>query len=469
MIAMSKYEMVRYLKDYADLQYLVMEYPNVKIKYLFSKKMLSEGRIQDAIIEYYDRMRRVYLNYIYMKKFSFLEDFYLNRDNYINNNELDDIIPENTYSTNMGNISKKKLLQLIRNTFNHNNSDDVDRFKMSVNARKFEIELLNGPVKIKFDTDALTHAYNNMVKHGKNSFNESFDIPNDFDINSDNLYEELGKIKFVHYYFNQPLSDSTIKQFEEYKNFKGLTNEELIERSKLFHVLSSAISEPVKYELNDEQKQKLVYHIKIYKDNYKDLLNQDINNVMFYFLTKVIPVPLFKDWMIDNQTILCGFFMDDVDDSYYNKMEKLRLLLKGVNSFDMNNVNEKAIYESLHDMMPADNLNLYRDSVDAEMIVGIPIITYIDSVVTHCCKDDIINIDGKNYNTEKIRNSFVHGRWFITADRCIMMYDADPRNVNDYNLEFVGKINIGAFERWADQYVAANKERIDTVKGTYKQ
>ena len=60
----------------------------------------------------------------------------MNRDNYINDNDLDEIIPENTYSTNMGSISKKKLLQLIRNTFNHNDSEDVDRFKMSVNGRK---------------------------------------------------------------------------------------------------------------------------------------------------------------------------------------------------------------------------------------------------------------------------------------------------------------------------------------------
>ena len=32
---MSKYEMVTYLKDYADLNYLIMNNPNVSIKTLF--------------------------------------------------------------------------------------------------------------------------------------------------------------------------------------------------------------------------------------------------------------------------------------------------------------------------------------------------------------------------------------------------------------------------------------------------
>ena len=210
MIAMTKFEMVRYLKDYADLQYLMMQHPDQQIGILFDRLMQSKGRFEDDTREYYDRMRRVYMNYNLMKKFSYSEDFLLNRDNYINDNDLDEIIPENTYSTNMDSISKKKLLQLIRNTFNHNDSEDVDRFKMSVNGRKIEIELLSGPVRIKFDTTKLWDVYNNMIKHRRNNFNISFDIPDDFDINSENLFDELDKIKFVHYYFNGALPNSTI-------------------------------------------------------------------------------------------------------------------------------------------------------------------------------------------------------------------------------------------------------------------
>ena len=49
-----------------------------------------------------------------------------------------------------------------------------------------------------------------------------------------------------------------------------------------------------------------------------------------------------------------------------------------------------------------------------------------------------------------------------------MMYDADPRNVKDYNLEFVGKINAGAFEDWADTFVEKNKKKIDVVRGSHR-
>lgn len=43
----------------------------------------------------------------------------------------------------------------------------------------------------------------------------------------------------------------------------------------------------------------------------------------------------------------------------------------------------------------------------------------------------------------------------------IMMYDADPKNIQDYNLEFVGKINIGAFENLTNTFVKQNAQKID--------
>ncbi len=468
MIAMTKFEMVRYLKDYADLQYLMMQHPNQQIGILFDRLMQSKGRFEDDTIEYYDIMRRVYMNYNFMKEFSYLEDFLLNRDNYVNDNDLDEIIPENTYSTNMGSISKKRLLQLIRNTFNHNDSDDVDRFKMSVNGRKIEIELLSGPVKIKFDITKLYDAYNNMIEHRRNNLNVSFDIPDDFDINSENLFEELDKIKFVHYYFNKPLDNSTLVQFDQLNDTRGLSNEEIGQRSEMFTTLSSSISAPVKFDLVKEQKKKIESYIQRYKKQNPEFLEQDINNVMFYFLKKVIPVPLFKNGILDNQIMYCERFMQDVNETQNNILREVHTVLEGNNPFNPNDSFDQETFKLLNLRKPVDNLEFFKDLLDGEMTAGIPIITYIDSVITHCCKEKTINIDGINYSVEKIRNSFAHGRWYISVDNSIMMYDADPRNIQDYNLEFVGKINVGSFEEWADTFVEQNKEKIDVVRGSYR-
>lgn len=468
MIAMTKFEMVRYLKDYADLQYLIMQHPDQQIGILFDRLMQSKGRFEDDTREYYDRMRRVYMNYNLMKKFSYSEDFLLNRDNYINDNDLDEIIPENTYSTNMGSISKKKLLQLIRNTFNHNDSEDVDRFKMSVNGRKIEIELLSGPVRIKFDTTKLLDVYYNMIKHRRNNLNISFDIPDDFDINSENLFEELDKIKFVHYYFNSALPNSTIAQFNQLNDTRGLSNEEIGQRSEMFENLSSSISAPVKFDLTVDQKKKLESYIQRYRKQNPDFLEQDINNVMFYFLIKVIPVPLLKDWILDNQILFCERFMEDVNETQNSILKNVHGILRGNNPFNPNDSFDQETFELINKRKPVDNLRFFKDLLDGEMTAGIPIITYIDSVITHCCKEETINIGGIDYSVEKIRNSFAHGRWYITIDNSIMMYDADPRNVQDYNLEFVGKIDVGAFEKWADTFVEQNKKKIDVVRGSYR-
>lgn len=468
MIAMTKFEMVRYLKDYADLQYLMMQHPDQQIGILFDRLMQSKGRFEDDTREYYDRMRRVYMNYNLMKKFSYSEDFLLNRDNYINDNDLDEIFPENTYSTNMGSISKKKLLQLIRNTFNHNNSEDVDRFKMSVNGRKIEIELLSGHVRIKFDTTKLWDVYNNMIKHRRNNLNINFDIPDDFDINSENLFKELDKIKFVHYYFNSALPNSTIAQFNQLNDTRGLSNEEIGQRSEMFENLSSSISTPVKFDLTVEQKKKLESYIQRYRKQNPEFLEQDINNVMFYFLIKVIPVPLLKDWILDNQILFCERFMEDVNETQNSILKNVHGILRENNPFNPNDSFDQETFELINKKKPVDNLRFFKDLLDGEMTAGIPIITYIDSVITHCCKEETINIGGIDYSVEKIRNSFAHGRWYITIDNSIMMYDADPRNVQDYNLEFVGKIDVGAFEEWADTFVEQNKKKIDVVRGSYR-
>lgn len=54
MITMTKFEMVRYLKDYADLLYLMMQNPDKQICALFDRLMISKGRFEDDTRQYYD-------------------------------------------------------------------------------------------------------------------------------------------------------------------------------------------------------------------------------------------------------------------------------------------------------------------------------------------------------------------------------------------------------------------------------
>lgn len=468
MVAMTKYEMVRYLRDYANLQYLIMNNPDESIRLLFDRYMKSNGRFEDDTREYYDRMRKVYTIYNLMKRFSYLEDFLLNRDNFITDNDLDEIIPDNTYSTDMGSISKKKILQFIRDTFSHNNSVKVDRFKISPSVRSIEIEWLDRPIRIKFGVKNLVDIYNNMAKHKQNILDISFSIPDDFNINSENLFDELSKIKFVHYYFTNKLPYSIIDQLIATADTKGLSFEELSLRSEMFNTLSSSIGPSSEFPLTDEQKEKLVSYIERYRKQFPEDLKVNSKNVMYYFLEKVTPVPLLKDRVIKNQELLCERFMENINLTYNDILQNMAKVLGGQNPFDSQNDFDQETFDFLNNRKLNENLCFYRDLIDGEMIFGIPIITYIESVVTHCCNEDIIIIDEVEYVSKKIRNSFAHGRWFITRDNSIMMYDADPKNINDYKLEYVGKINIGSFKRWADDFIKQNKNNISVVRGSHR-
>ena len=72
--------------------------------------MISSGRNEDATRDYCDKMQRVYVNYIYLKYFSFLEDFLLNKDDYLSNNDLNGLENNCAFFTNPKGITNKKII-----------------------------------------------------------------------------------------------------------------------------------------------------------------------------------------------------------------------------------------------------------------------------------------------------------------------------------------------------------------------
>lgn len=473
MIAMPKENMIQYLKDYANVQYIAMQNPNIPIGKIFDKYMIENSRYEDDTREYYDIMRKVYSAYIYFKMFSITEDFLLNRDDFLSNNDLNGLEQGCIFYTDANGITNKKMVQLIRDAFNHNDSSDFDRFKISVNGRYFEIEfkdvrtqkerIKNVPTKsfkIKFNIDYLVNVNRIINIKRQNELFLSFDIPADFDIYAENLDVELDKISFIHYYFEKKLSRETIEQFNRLMNTNGLSNDELLERSKEIHLFAKNLNVPVEYHLTDEQKVKIKSLIERYRKFYPDFLNDDINAVMYYFLSKVIPIPAFKQMEIENQLLISDGYLLDVNLSVNEILKRISCIINDEDKSKTYDNIDIAIHDELANKSKAFQVRLYKNVLDGEFMQGFPIIIYIDSVVMHYCSDEEICINGVNYSKEKIRNSFAHGRWYISANKELVMFDADPKNVNDYNLEFIGKIDIGDFEEWADNYMEQHKKNF---------
>ena len=474
MVSMTKETMVQYLKDYAYIQNFAIKNRENSIYEEFIKYMILSGRNEDATRDYYDKMQRVYANYIYLKYFSFLEDFLLNKDDYLSNNDLNGLENNCTFFTNPKGISNKRIVELIRDAFNHNDDQDFEKFKMSVNGRYFQIEFKdirtnkeiekNIPVKpfiMKFNVEYLIRVYNVITNKRQNLLFVSFDIPEDFNIFSDDLDSELDKISFVHYYFKNKMSKEIIDRFKSFSNTKGCSNEELLEKSRQMHEYAKSLGDCTEFKLTDEQKNKIKSFIIRYKQYYPDLLNQDINFIMFYFLYKVIPIPGLKNKLIDNQIILLNYYMDwslSLEE-IFNRIARIVNKEKIPNSYDDI---DKMIHERISEKSEAFQMRLFKDMLDGEFIQVFPIIMYIDAVITHCCTDEEICIDNVTYSKRKIRNCLVHGRWYISANNEIVMFDADPRNVNDYKLEYIGKISVDSFVDWANNYMKSYGKENNT-------
>lgn len=466
MISMSKEKMIKYLRDYASLLYMAMQNPEKRIGSLFDLYMFQEGRMQDDTREYYDTMRRVYSDYISFKKFSIIEDFLLNRDDYLNNNELSGIETDCQIIEAPPGLTNKKIVQLIRNAFNHNNSNDIERFKISVNGRYFEIEFKDirtskeiennmppKPVKIKFNKNYLYKVNDIINKKRQNQFIISFNIPDGFNFYSDNLDKELDKVSIKHYHFQKKIPKERIEKFNELSDTKGLTYEKLLIRSDELHDFAKIISEPTTYNLTEEQKKKIISLIERYKKMYPELLEDNMYAMMYYFLEKVIPVPSFKNRMFSRQVILSEWYLCDVDLSEKEILNRIGRVItetekpKSYDEFDCE------IHDELSKTKKSFQVGLYNDMLDGEITALIPLIMYVDSVITHYCTEDEITIDSITYSTERVRNSFVHVRWFIDENMNLIMFDADPKNINSYNLDYVGKINIESFVIWSDDYI----------------
>lgn len=480
MISMTKTEMIRYLKDYADIQCEALKNSRTPIGKIFCNYMLNEGRIDKNTIEYYDRMRRVYMAYNLFKIFSIDEDFLLNRDDFLSNNDLDGIEKECNIITAPAGLTNKMILKLIRNAFNHNDSKDIQRFKISLNGKNYQIEFAdirtpkeieNGvkekPVKIKFNLENLIRIDKIMESKRQNQIFYSYDIPDDFDMFSDNLDVELDKVRIIRYYFTKKLSSETIKKFKQLADIKDLTKEELLERSKQLHDLSKSIAEPVQFELDNFQKEKVKELINRYKNSKNRIfLDEELNPTMYYFLEKVVPVPAIKKEIIEHQLIICESYMFDPDITHNEILERVARVGNKLEPLETYNDTDKMIHNMLGKKTDGKILRLFKNLLDGEFIQIFPIITFIDAVVIHYCTDKKIKIDGKVYDREKIRNSFAHGRWYIGDNLNLMMYDADPRNINDYKLEFVGRIDIRKFMEWANEYMAKSINKIKSQQKT---
>jgi len=75
---------------------------------------------------------------------------------------------------------------------------------------------------------------------------------------------------------------------------------------------------------------------------------------------------------------------------------------------------------------------------------------YLGYIVDTLIDDEEIEIEGCNYSREKLRDSFVHGRWFTTGDGTIEFYDGMGKNKNYCTFDWHESININDLKMWGE-------------------
>lgn len=462
MIAMTKFEMVRYLKDYADLQYLMMQHPDQQIGILFDRLMQSKGRFEDDTREYYDRMRRVYMNYNLMKKFSYAEDFLLNRDNYLSENKLDDFIKKCSIEPSNANLSKKRIIQLIRNAFNHNDNDDFDKFRLSDDLEYIEIrfkdirtpkEKANGgleqPLKITVDLKYLDKLHQEISEKAENVNYMRFNIPRDFKFKSKGLHDEIDRIKIPFYNFRKKLSEEQINKFNEMSAYTPLG----IEKSE-YEEYAKSLSDSRMYEMTDLQKETLYQNIRSFtKYNMNMIHKYGKRNIITYFLTRLLPIPALKQEMLENQKLYNDVFFSRYNLSYNDIISRIGNVVLNPDCNPYSSEYDTQIHKAMVDKIPTLRaLYMYLDLNMQGSSIAMPIIIYVDYVISTLCTDEYITIGGETYKREELRNSLVHSRWHTTIGDKIAFYDADPKNEKAIDLDFIGEISINDLYTWATEY-----------------
>lgn len=462
---MSKIELVKYLKDYAYLQERYIKRREMGYFESFKWFMYTTGRKTDNTIEYFNTMNRVYSLYTNFKMYSVTEDYFLNRDNLIDNTKIDSFIHNCNFIEKPRNISNKRILEILRNTFNHCLCDQLlfsknaKKIAIDINDTRYPRQINKGgspePLKMKFDINYLFSINDLISKNGQNVLFTCFDIPDDFDITSKHLHRELKKVKFERYYFDGKLEDTKLNELKKLNTNPINSKQDEIEHNKKLNDFANTINESTKFDLMYDQKQKVIEVLDKYKEHDVPLLKWDSKYILESILNDLIPIPGLKINIFNGQLYYLALLTDKKQYSFKELVIHLGHVIKKI---------EKD--EKLDKLSEEKQLKLFTHLVDSDFMQILPYMFYIESVINCLCDEDIITINGKDYEKFRLRNSLVHCRWFIGSNGIVHLYDANPQNKYDYDLKEVAHIDIRDFILWADNYL--NEKLIEDKNYIYK-
>lgn len=176
-------------------------------------------------------------------------------------------------------------------------------------------------------------------------------------------------------------------------------------------------------------------------------------NVTNYCMSKLIPLGMYHYEQVIYEYLFSVWYMRDIEmtfESIKNQFDKICFYNSEVMEYSTNFVKERT--EAINDIWatPGKKQILALFSTDTESRSIYPLLMYCDFVINNMSKDEYIQIGDKYIPRERIRNSLVHGRWYIGTNNNIEFYDCPNGNNNDYNFNFHETINIKELQNYVE-------------------
>lgn len=385
---LSKSEIADYLITYALFYDEMCHNPIRKIKSSFKSVQLKKPKSNNTR-EYYDTMITVRVLYNTIKEYSMVYDEnsrYLTESILKSNFNLDDIFinPDDAKY-----FSYKNILKYIRNALNHS----VERELYTIDSDgNIEIHLKNvkpKPFHVKFDYKRLQELGFFISDYSEHSTVYMYNGLDEVDIDEENILEQLDKLKLVRYYYKSKNNDDLGEKLKQIYDKDG---QQVMDQYIEDNVNNGSLLKR-EYGFDDKQKEFLSYFLTlpnisddmsvVNRDFYKTIMLNDCIKYMIPF------GPLKSDIFNDNVWIdLYGL------KNWNNKFQDL------IDYSDMKYLKECREYKSRLDVCSNDRFVCNY-------------LTFISFVFDNINSFEDLNIDGCIYDLERIRNSFVHGRWGV--------------------------------------------------------
>lgn len=419
MVSISQTQIALYLHDYTSLMSLMLSYPNKQPFALFQEHLLKSNRAEQATEEYYQRMLNIAYIFTKMKLFSISEDYTLKQqNNFINNDDLDLSFLDSKITGNRSSISNKKLLQMLRDGFNHT-TEGNELYKISPNCKYIEFSFKQPtPIKIKLSLDDIASLTSAIGEAAQTFQFFSFNQPT-----ATTIKEYIENLHLTRHYFPEKIEPSIMNSVFKLQNENN--HNAAVEVAKTINKASEK-----EISLSQTQINSILKNIEIIIESgiiTLDEFKENLSDLTIILLNKELPIPILKldNYLLDSYAI--GMLLPHKAFSY-NQM--YNIFTQGLTAKTPNPMTK---YKDIFDRYKQLVFKTYFPNAQEKQTYASLLFT--EYILSNFKPDDeFIRIGNRTVEYKKLRNSLVHGRWHIEKNK-IVFCDAKPniKSETDYN------------------------------------